>query len=37
MAEYDANTSTNTQTMMTQCGLAPGAVNIIACDLIRAV
>ena len=32
MAEY-INTCTNSQTMMTQCGLAPGAVNIIACDL----
>jgi saccharopine dehydrogenase-like NADP-dependent oxidoreductase len=34
MAEY-INTCTNSQTMMTQCGLAPGAVNIIACDLIK--
>ena len=25
----------NSQTMMTQCGLAPGAVNIIATDLIK--
>ena len=34
MAEF-INTCTNTETMMTQCGLAPGAVNIIATDLIK--
>ena len=33
-AEYISGL-TNTQTMMTQCGLAPGAVNIIATDLIK--
>lgn len=34
IAEY-VSSCTNTETMMTQCGLAPGAVNIIAADLIK--
>ena len=34
MAEF-INSCNNTETMMTQCGLAPGAVNIIATDLIK--
>lgn len=34
VAEFVAK-QTNTQTMMTQCGLAPGAINIIASNLIR--
>jgi saccharopine dehydrogenase-like NADP-dependent oxidoreductase len=29
------NTLPNTQTMMTQCGLAPGAINIIASNLMK--
>ena len=34
VAEF-VSKQTNTQTMMTQCGLAPGAINIIASNLIR--
>ena len=34
VAEFVAKQK-NTQTMMTQCGLAPGAINIIASNLIR--